>query len=228
MKFASLDNGLTPATSLTKVKNLRGNIPQFTTAFSGSSIQDSTYWTVSNISNWSSISSIKRFDFNAGDGVTPCMHTNFTQDFMANNKGLTEIFTAVLQVYRNYVIDTNFKVSLLKSNWNTYFTELSWLAISDDNWNREDLSALRKLNFVSVSARTTNHTNDPTGNPVIPLPSSVIDNIIMQVSAGAGQSVINGQIYIDAGGTSRTSASDAAVAQLVSKGWIVSVNYTNQ
>jgi hypothetical protein len=59
---------------------------------------------------------------------------------------------------------------------------------------------------------------------VVPIPSAAIDSILNQVASGAGQSVTGGYFGILSGGPNRTSASDAAVAQLISKGWNVYIN----
>ena len=142
---------------------------------------------------------------------------NFTQDFMAGNKGLQSILTTWGGIYLSGVKDSTFKMSKLKSDWNTYFTELKSLIITEEHWNHEDLSALKKLSIVSVSAGTTDHLNN--GGTVIPIPVSVIDNVIIQVAAGAGQTVNNGFINFFTGGTVRSSASDTAYNLLISKGW---------
>jgi len=177
---------------------------------------------VANIANWNSINSIQYFRLNDGDGLNPAMHINFTQDFMKNNKGLLNIKTSNGSYAHGYV-DTTFKISRLKSDWNTYFTSLQHLQINDDHWNREDLAALTQLNFVQIWASTQNHQDDHS-SPLVPIPSSVIDNIINQVANGAGQSVSNGTIDVESGGPSRTSASDNSVNFLLSKGWVIAVN----
>jgi hypothetical protein len=216
------DNVFGPATGLTLVKNLRGTLPQHTYIFGGSSYQQATMNSVANIANWNTISSIQYFRLNDGDGLNPAMHISYTQDFMKNNKGLLSIKTSNGYYAHGYV-DTSFTISRLKSDWNTWFTSLQQLQINDDHWNREDLSALTHLNFVQVWASPQNHQDDHS-SPLVPIPSSVIDNIINQIAAGAGQTVNNGSIDVESGGPSRTSASDAAVSLLKSRGWVVAVN----
>jgi len=227
-KRASLDNGLKPATSLTKVKNSRGNFPQYTNRLTGSCLQEPSYWTVANVANWNSITSIQVLLFNVGDGTTVCTNTNFAQDFMANNKGLKEVYTSNGNPYSASLRDVNFKLSRLKTDWNTYFTNLEYISITEDNWNHEDLTALTKLNAFGLFATNQNHSNDPTNNPVIPIQQSVIDNIYIQIAAGAGQTVSNGIINIYGGGTLRGHSSDAAVAQLKAKGWTIKFDGNNQ
>jgi hypothetical protein len=122
---------------------------------------------------------------------------------MANNRGLKGI--------NLFYSDPTFKISRMKSDWNTYFTELKSLQLSDDHWNREDLSALTQLNTMLLFSMSAT------------IPSTVIDNVINQVSAGAGQFVSNGLINISSGGPGRTSTSDGAVNQLKSKGWKITV-----
>jgi hypothetical protein len=150
---------------------------------------------------------------------------SYTQDFMANNHGLTTINTTQLNTY--YMAgyrDTTFKLTRLKSNWNTYFTNLQDVEISDDHWNREDLTALTQLATFALIATNQNHSNNATGNPAIPIPGSVIDGVINQIAAGAGQSISNGVIWILTGGSARTSASTASVAALDAKGWIIYID----
>ena len=215
------DNYNNPATSLGLLKNLRGNIPQFTTKFGGSSYQDATFQSVTAITNWSSINSIIRFARGMGDGINPCRNLNFAQDFMQNNKNLQEIATSAAGYYSAGYRDVNFKIDKLKSDWNTFFTELRLLQISEDHWSHEDLSALKKLSNILVVATTQNHTNETASNPVVPLTGYVVDNIIIQIADGAGQTVSNGYLRIMSGGTARSAASDAAYNLLIAKGWTV-------
>ena len=88
-------------------------------------------------------------------------------------------------------------------------------------------SNLPKLNAFGLMATNQNHTNDPTNNPVIPLPPYVIDNVLIQIAAGSGQTVSNGVIYIYTPGSDRTSNSDAAVSQLKAKGWTITITGVN-
>ena len=221
---ADLDNLNSPATSLTKLENFRGNLPQGTTLFGGSSYQQRSATTVANISNWNAISTIQNFFLNSGDGgLNPYTNIAFTQDFMQYNKNLLDIELTHGYYYVNYY-DSTFKVSTLKSDWNTYFTHLQTLLISDDQWNREDLSGLKNLSTVFLAATNQNHSSNPTNNPVIPLPTNVTDSVIMQVAAGAGQTISNGTINIETGGAGRTSASQPAVNALITKGWTIYID----
>jgi hypothetical protein len=219
---SDLDNQKAPAGGLTRLKNLRGNLPQNTNTLGGSSYQQPTMTTVAGISNWNQLHSIQYFRLNNGDGLNPCEHIGYAQDFMSNNPGLLSINTTWAP-YRTGVRDTTFKLSRLKSNWNTYFTNLQYLSINDDHWNREDLSALRQLNVFFLWATTQDHQDDPN-SPLIPIPPSAIDNMLNQIAAGAGQTVSNGLISIVAGGTNRSFASDQAVSFLKSKGWKIALN----
>ncbi len=220
---SALDNNGYPASSLPHLRNLRGNLPQYMQEVGGSSYQDSSILTVAGITNWNTIHSIKAWGHGSGDvGVTPTLHLGYPQDFMAGNRDLEAIGTC----YPNYIgcFDSTFRISRLKSDWNTYFTHLKSLFISDAHWNREGLSALKELNSIFILPARQQYTNDPTGNPQIPIPASVIDNIYIQVAAGAGQTVTNGVLTLYTAGTTRTSASDAAVSALLAKGWTLNLN----
>jgi YD repeat-containing protein len=223
---SGLDNSSVPATSLTLAKNYRGNIPQFTIILGESSFQQSSGLSVAGILNWNQITSINSFVMNQGDGITPCMHLSYAQDFMSANVNLQSISTTYYGIYAANYRDTTFKISRLKSNWNTYFTKLTSLVISDDHWNRENLSGLVNLQYLAIYASNQNHSNNATGNPPIPIPASVIDNILIQVASGAGSVISNGTISILTGGTTRTTASNAAVATLTGKGWTIVVDPT--
>jgi hypothetical protein len=211
-----------PTSGLQYLSNLRGNLPQNTPTIGGSCYQMAGMTSLTNVPNWNSISTVKYFRFNKGDGFSSAKNISYPQDFMKNNRGLISIYTSRGYRYSGY-LDTTFKLSKLKSDWNTYFTDLQNIAINDDHWNREDLSALTHLNFVQVFAVTQNHQDDPN-SPLVPIPSTVIDNILNQVAAGAGQTVSNGVIDLESAGTNRTTASDTSVSFLKSKGWIIAVN----
>jgi len=146
----------------------------------------------------------------------------YAQDFMQYNKGLQRISTTN-GYYRTGYRDTTFRLSRLKSDWNTYFTGLQELTINEDHWNHEDLSGLHQLKSFLLYATTQNHQDDPN-SPLIPIPGPVIDSILNQIAAGAGQTVSNGTIGIFAGGSTRGSGSDAAVQFLLSKGWVIAIN----
>jgi len=222
-----LDNVFSPATSLSKLKNLRGYCPQNTTGIGGSCYQNASALTVAGLINWSSISSAGFWVMNPGDGATAAVNLSYAQDFMKNNKGLNSIFATREDYYAAGFRDSSFKISRLKSDWNTYFTGIISIQINDEQWNREDLSALKKLSKLLVVAGNQHHSNDQTNNPVTPLPQPVVDSILIQVAAGAGQNVNNGIIKIMAGGTIRSSVSDAALALLLSKGWTILINGVN-
>jgi hypothetical protein len=219
-----LDNLNDPATSLTKLRHLRGNLPQNVAIFGSSCFQDSSVSTVDSIYNWSSIHSITYFHMLNGDKVNPNRQLAYAQDFMRYNTGLQAISTT-LGFYRNGYRDTTFKLSRLKSDWNTYFTQLKTLSINDEHWDREDLSALTQLNSFSLVATTQNHQDD-TNSPLVPIPSPVLDTIVNQMARGAGQTVSNGVISLAAGGSTLTSESYTAVQFLLSKGWTIYVNGT--
>lgn len=220
-----LDNFNNPATSLTKIKNLRGNYPQYTTGLNGSSYQQASAHTVANITNWSTISSATNFSWGMGDGVNPNTNMNFAQDFYANNKGLKRIFTSYGGYYLAGYRDSTFKISRLKSDWNTYFTNLETISISDEHWNRENISSLAKLSSFTLVAGTLHHTNNSSTDSPVAIPVSVLDNVIIQIAAGAGQNISNGQIFLITGGTTRSSASDAAYNQLLANGWTISISW---
>jgi len=218
-----LDNASFPAISLSKIRHLRGYFPQRATWGKFSSMQQASALSFDSIYNWNSITTISSLQIFSGDGgTTPCTNVSYAQDFMAGNRGLQSIVTSGLGYHQNGIRDTTFKLSRLKSNWNTYFTNLQVIGISDDHWNREDLSALTKLTVFALAATTIGHTNDLNSLPV-PIPASVVDNILIQIAAGAGQNVSNGIIYINAVGP-RSSASNAAVNFLLSKGWTITIS----
>jgi hypothetical protein len=225
---SALDNYANPATSLTKVKNLRGYLPQYTNRLGGSCYQDSTMTTVAGIINWNSINTVTFFITNPGDGVSGFLNMRYAQDFMQHSKSLQAIVLSGNGYYSSGMRDSTFKISRLKSDWNTYFTSLNTLEINEEQWNHEDLSSLVNLKTFFWVADNLKHSNVNDGtNPVVPLSATYIDNAINQIAAGAGQYVYNGVINIFAGGTSRTSASDAAVATLEAKGWTFYINVSD-
>jgi YD repeat-containing protein len=201
---SDIDNANSPATSLTKIKNLRGNLPQNSNTIGGSSYQQSSALTTAGITNWNSISSVQTLIFNSGDGINGVLHVSYPQDFMQNNKGLLNITVQGCG-------DTTFRLSLLKSNWNTYFTKIFDLEINDNEWNREDLSQLTNLWFLRF------YSTNPNG-------TGVIDNIINQIAAGAGQYRSEGVINITYTGFDRTSASQSSYQLLKSKNWTIFIN----
>jgi hypothetical protein len=214
------DNAYNPATSLTKIRHLRGIFPQNTQGGKLSSMQQPSALTMDSIWNWNSITSVLALSLSTGDGgLNSCENLHFAQDFMKNNKGLQTISTSYGGYYTSGVRDTTFKLTLLKSDWNTYFTNLQDLQITDDHWNREDLSALINLKLIYVSAG--NH--DGFGS-YTPIPYQAVDNIINQIAAGAGTNVSNGKLDIWSLGGGRSAASNAGVNFLISKGWEVVVD----
>jgi hypothetical protein len=217
-----IDNVNNPATSLLKLRNLRGNLSQNTYLFGGSCYQDPSMNTVDSIYNWSSIHSVTTLGFTNGDKMNPFTHMAYAQDFMQYNKGL-QVIKSASSYYRTGVRDTTFKLTRLKSDWNTYFTQLQRISINDDHWNREDLSALHQLNTFLLYATTQDHQDDPN-SPLIPIPQPVIDSILIQIARGAGQYVTNGGIALWSGGTARSANSDDAVRFLLSRGWVIYVN----
>jgi YD repeat-containing protein len=204
-----MDNANSPATSLTVLTNLRGNLPQNTNEIGGSSYQQPGALTVSGITNWNSITAVHAFNLQTGDGINLVNHLNYAQDFMQNNKILDSIAT-------QGCADTNFKLSLLKSNWNTYFSNLYRLEILDNQWNREDISALTNLNDFFLQSTSTNGM----GTNGIP----VLDNIINQIAAGGGQYRSGGVINISWPGFMPGSASQSSANFLLSKQWTIYIN----
>jgi hypothetical protein len=217
-----LDNVTNPASSMIRLKNLRGNLPQNLIIFGSSCYQDATMNTVTAITNWKNIHSVQYFNLVNGDQLHPSKNMSYAQDFMQYNQGLKKITTAS-SYYRTGYRDTTFRLSRLKTDWNTFFTELESLQINQDHWNHEDLSGLKHLNYLRIEATTQNHQDD-SNSPLIPMTSTVINAILNQVAAGAGQTVYNGTLLLDSGGGTRTSASDAAVQTLISKGWAITIN----
>jgi hypothetical protein len=153
---------------------------------------------------------------------------NYAQDFMKNDRGLNTINTTQADYYQAGYRDSTFKLTRLKSEWNTYFTQMQDLEISDEHWNREDLTALTKLQTFFLIAGNQKHSNDPTNNPVVPIPALVTDNAISQIAAGAGQNISNGVIVIWSGGGGRSATSNASVNFLLSKGWTIVIDGVTQ
>ncbi len=225
----SLDNAYAPATSLTKLKNLRGIIPQYTTSAGVENSQQSSMSSFANVKNWNAINSVTTFYLSMGDaGASPNLHVGYAQDFMANNKNLRSIETFNYGYWNESNGDSTFKISRLKSNWNTYFTQLTSLNICDRDWNHENLGGLNNLNSVFICAGSQNYNNVQTGNSLIPMTVSSIDNIINQVAGGAGLYIMNGTINLLTAGTARSSTSNSGVTQLKSKGWTIIVNGVTQ
>lgn len=220
-----LDNNGYPATSLTRLRNLRGTMPQGSNSLSVSCYQDASVLTVANLTNWNTVSTLQQFWLHDGDlGTNPCLHVSYAQDFMAGNRGLTVLNTTNGYNRAGYR-DTTFKLSRLKTGWTSWFTQLKDVEISDEHWDREDLTPLTHLTLFYLVAGNQKHSNDLAGNPLIPIPTGAIDSVINQIAAGSGQVNSNGLISIDSGGTtSRSGASDAAIALLNSKGWHIYVN----
>jgi hypothetical protein len=206
------------------VQNLRGNIPQQSTQIGGSCFQQASALTVANITNWNQITSITGFWPHCGDKTNGCEHVSYAQDFMANNRGLNDIEMSQGGYYESGVCDSTFKVSRLKSDWNTYFTQIHTVVLEEDNWNHEDLSHLLNLSLFAINAATQNHTNDPTGNPVIPLASSVSDSVVNQIARGSGQTISNGAIALWTYGGGVTSACRTSMNFLINKGWAIYVD----
>jgi YD repeat-containing protein len=219
------DNINNPATGLTRLKNLRGNLPANTTYIGGSCYQQPTMTSLANIANWSSINTIQYFRLNFGDGINPCENISYPQDFLANDHGLLNIQLdwAPHQAGNG---DSTFKLSRLKSDWNTYFTQLQGIAINEDDWNHEDLSGLHYLNAFTLYA--SSQVQSIPSTPLVPLGQSEIDSILIQIWAGAGQTVSNGRIHIVTGGTTSSSASAFASSQLISKGWAIVIDTTTR
>ena len=222
---SDFDNVYNPANSMIRLTNLRGNFPLSTNTIGGSSYQQPTMISVANIANWSSIHSILYFRLNNGDLLNPCENISYPQDFLANDPGLLSIQTAY-NAHRPGNGDSTFKLSRLKSNWNTYFTQLQQLYFGEDDWNHEDLSSLKNLITFSLIASSQNQ-NNPT-SPLVPLDSTEIDNILIQIAAGAGQVSVNGGIGILTGGSNRTSNSDPAYNYLIGRGWTIYIDTTTR
>ena len=173
----------------------------------------------------SSINSIQNFRLNNGDGANPCENIGYAQDFLAGDPGLISIMTT-WTLHRPGNGDSTFKLTRLKSNWNNYFTQLQSVSIAEDDWNHEDLSGLTNLRFFAIVA--SGQVQNNASSPLIPLDSTEIDNIIIQIAAGAGQYVKNGILGITTGGTNKTSASAAAYTFLINKGWTITIDTTDR
>jgi hypothetical protein len=222
-----LDNVDRPATSLSKLKNFRGNLPQHIKQFGSSSYQQPSMSSVANVTNWASIHSINDFHLNTGDGgTTTIQNLSYQQDFMAGNPDLQ-----LIQLARNNLacyFDSTFKISRLKSDWNTWFKHLQFLSLTDAQWNREDLSALKELNYFYIIPARPYYSNDPANNAEVPIPQNAVDNIFIQIATGSGQTVNNGIISISTGGTVRSPSSNGAVGALLAKGWTIIINGVTQ
>ncbi|MBN8852871.1 MAG: hypothetical protein J0H07_13515 [Sphingobacteriales bacterium] len=211
------------------LKNFRGNIQQNIKYLSFYMYQDSSVQTTGQIYNWNSISSILGFGVAGYGNILPNHNLNFSQDFLKQNKNLQELkfYGTPWNYYQKGYVDSTFKISRVRSDWNTYFTNLRSLLISDEQWSHEDLSPLVNLTYFWLVADNQKHSNDLNNNPPIPIGISVIDNAINQIAAGAGKNVRNGSILIFSGGSNRSAASDNAVATLNAMGWSVVVDSGN-
>lgn len=203
-----------------QLRNFRGNIQQNITRLIFTATDPSVF-TTDGITNWGNINSLQSFAI--GNSST---NVNLAQDCLKNNKDLQTIAThgSSYDYYSWGCADPNFKIGVLKSDWNTYFSKLSLLSLNDHHWNREDLSGLLYLKYFSLVADNQQHNGNPVSNPIIPIPTSVIDNVINQIAAGAGKYIHNGIIYILSGGSSRSSVSDSALAKLKSMGWAITLD----
>jgi hypothetical protein len=219
---AHLDNYNAPATSLMKLKHYRGNLPANLSIFGGSCYQQASMTSIDSIKNWSALHNISYVHWLSGDATSPCKNMSYAQDFMQNSKGLQKIRTT-LGYYRNGYRDTTFKISRLKSDWNTYFTGLQSIVINEDHWSHEDLSQLKQLNYFVLVATTQNHQDDRTSS-LLAIATGVLDSVVIQIARGAGQTVINGTISLLAGGGTLSPNSHDAVVFLMSKGWSIYVN----
>ncbi len=193
--------------ALQRIKNTRGCFPQNMVDYRPIGYTQPSALSVSNISNWNKITTIKTFiQTTNGAGI---LVPGYSQDFMQKNLGLNFI--------QNEDWGDTMKLSLLKSDWNTAFRSLQTLYISNVNWNHEDLSGLTQLSSFELDDW---YPSSP------PISSTQIDNIFIQIAAGAGQYVNGGMIVIASRGTdNRTSASDAAVALLESNGWWIDIEF---
>ncbi|GGA92009.1 hypothetical protein GCM10011511_14260 [Puia dinghuensis] len=223
----AFDPWVYPATSLFRVTNFRGNYPQHMPFLGGTSYQQPGASSVAGVSNWSSISSITiwyPYGGYYGNLIDPWRNMRYAQDFLAADTNLTTIRAANGSYYTQGYADTTFTLSRLKSNWNTYFTKLTAIAICEDQWNHEDLSVIPNLSYFNLVAANQYHSNVPGGNPIIPLASGEIDTIFNQIAAGSGQHISGGFIVIHSGGSTYTSQGVSALNYLKSKGWTIYLN----
>lgn len=189
---------LSQTNSSVQVTNVRGNFPQNMEQYIPVWQYQPTSQIISNIANWNSITSIKKFT----DGY----HAVYSPDFMQYNVNLEKVdLTDTMSMKR------------LKSDWNTYFLNLDTLIFETGvAYGFENLTLLKNLRYFNYNNNRYNVT----------VTTQEIDNIINQINAGAGQFLINGFIYINAHTASRSSASDASVNALKTRGWYINVNGT--
>jgi hypothetical protein len=101
------------------------------------------------------------------------------------------------------------------------------MLINENDWSHEDLSSLKNLINFDLFAAGQNR-NDPN-SPLIPLDPAEIDNVLIQIAAGAGQVGVNGSINIVTGGSNRTGNSNAAYNLLTTqKGWSINIDTTTR
>lgn len=184
--------------NLAQVTNVRGNFPQYMKSLYVNEFTQPSAQSVSNIYNWSTISSIEHFGGGTNMGYTP--------NFMENNIHLKTVS----------ILNGTAKLSLLKSDWNLQFRDLKSILIRNKNWDLEDLSHLPALSYFGLLDSDT---------PLIT--SAEADSVYIQVARGSGQTIPNGQINIDpTTGIYNTPASYQAVNYLFfTKGWLL---YWNQ
>lgn len=213
------DNAASPATSLTKIQNVRGNLPLNTSRWGGNCSQGPGSLSISNFPNWSSIRNLTGFQLVTGDREHECTTLDVPQDFLKDNPHLQYIILDWGGAYDIGINDPTFTIARLKSDWTSFFKELNRLQVSVLHLGNADLSELKNLKFINVTAVSRNHSNNPANNPIIPIPVSKIDQIIKQVAAGAGQKIWNGTISFGSGGTRPSADSKAEYDFLVSRGW---------
>jgi len=187
--------------------NLRGMYPQNATTFALQPFNEPNVYSMSGFTNWNSIHSISKFGTQSSV-ISPATNgsLHFAQDFMAANTGLTGINITAFA-------DSTFKLHRFKTDWNAWFTNLTTLAILEDNWDHEDLSTLIHLQFIEILRSRIGKA----------MTSQQIDNLLMQVARGAGLYRNNGIIYIMNNVNQRTSASDDAYNFLIGAGWEVTI-----
>jgi RHS repeat-associated protein len=194
---------------LSKLKNLRGYMPQNTLGFIFHSIQDSSVNTTDNIVNFNQVNSIKYTGFadgssTGGNSFTLLKNTNFSS--FANNHNLSVIVS----------VPHNPK----PSNQNNIQSFNTWFPDFKNNFNQ--LKSLRLTSYYGEYNAAAEDFSIPSLRAFMMqgyLNSTQIDSIVIQVSRSLQDSGVIQLYDYDGNPSVRTSASDAAYNSLASRNW---------
>jgi len=190
-------------------QHIRGYFPQEMYTLSFHATTDSTLHDFSRIENFQQIGTIEQLDLQSHSRWDCVSNIWFTS--LANNHNMKSLWLemdAVNPIAGRKPID----------NW------LPDIHINFPNLNNfrivpYDSAYSSQLNLAIPTLRTALISVGPGGSPY-KITTSQIDQIITQISSGS--LVNNGSLIFGTNGTMRSSASDAAVANLTARGWQLS------